>query len=326
MRLIQFVLVLLLLSKASAFAQSFGWNAGFDGFLDNREYYSINNAQTFFGSRAWGEIGADLREHHSFRVGLNYLYEFGHDTDAHLPDVTMYYQYGSKKILFLIGSFQRRDILEYPLAFLSDSLDYFQPNVQGIYASYTGNNWHQGIFIDWIRRKTDDRHEQFVFGLSGRLRHGVFFMENHIMMAHLSKNGIPDPDFHLRDNGGINVSLGLNFSRYCLFDTLVLKAGSLVSLDRIRELGSGWQAHVGFLGQVSARYRMLGIDVLYYSGEGHKFLFGDPFYILNNYGRLDLYVMPFMKDNINLKINFGTHLANGQLDYSQRLLLSIAIK
>ncbi len=33
-----------------------------------------------------------------------------------------------------------------------------------------------------------------------------------------------------------------------------------------------------------------------------------------------------MKDNINLKINFGTHLANGQLDYSQRLLLSIAIK
>lgn len=326
MRLIQLVLVLILLPATSSFAQSFSWNAGFDGFLDNREYYSIDKHYTIFGSRIWGEIGADIDEHHRFRAGLNYLYEFGHRIDAHLPGVIMYYQYKSEKIDFLMGSFPRRDKLHYPLAFLSDTLNYFRPNIKGAIASYRGNNWQQSVFIDWMSRKTDERPERFIFGFSGYFRRGILSLENNFLMAHLAAKGIPDPGFHLRDNGGFNINLGLNLSGYCPLDTLVLKAGGIISLDRVRDDLQEWQTPAGFLGQVSARYRSIGMDVLYYRGEGHTFFYGDPFYKLNTYGRLDLYVMPLRKENISLKINFVMHLAKGQLDYSQQLLMSIAIK
>jgi hypothetical protein len=326
MRSIRLVIVFLLFPLADSFAQSFNWNAGFDGFLDNREYYSINNTRTIFGSRIWGEIGADLGEHHRFMTGINYLYEFGHSIDAHLPGVIMYYQYNSEQVDFLMGSFPRRDRLAYPLAFLSDTLNYFRPNIKGAIASYKGNNWHQSVFIDWMSRKTDERPERFIFGLSGHFRRGVFSIENHFLMAHLAAKGIPDPDFNLRDNGGANVNLGLDLSGYCMLDTLVFKAGGIISLDRIRDDDPVWQTPAGFLGQLSTRYRSIGLDALYYRGQGHTFFYGDPFYKLDSYGRIDLYVMPFRKENISLKINFVMHIARGQLDYSQQLLMSIAIK
>jgi len=238
----------------------------------------------------------------------------------------MYYQYNSEKVDFLMGSFPRRDKLAYPLAFLSDTLNYFRPNIKGAIARYKGNNWCQSVFIDWMSRKTDERPERFIFGLSGHLRRGVFSIENHFLMAHLAAKEIPDPDFNLRDNGGANVNLGLDLSGYCILDTLVLKAGGIISLDRIRDDDPVWQTPAGFLGQLSTRYRSIGLDALYYRGQGHTFFYGDPFYKLDSYGRIDLYVMPFRKENISLKINFVMHIARGQLDYSQQLLMSIAIK
>jgi hypothetical protein len=100
--------LLLFLSWIPGHSQTLGWNAGFDGFLDNREYYSIENPQTIFGSRTWGEIGADLGIDHRFRAGINYLYEFGYDVTAHVPNVTLYYaSYNTEKVDFLIGAFPR---------------------------------------------------------------------------------------------------------------------------------------------------------------------------------------------------------------------------
>lgn len=325
MRLFVFVFLVYLLSFNTAVAQSLGWNAGFDGFLDNREYYSIDNPQTIFAARTWGEVGADLDDYHRFRAGLNYLYEFGYDADARLPDVTMYYRYDAERIDFLIGAFPRRDLLSYPMVFLSDTLNYFRPNIQGTYAGYTWKSGHQSVFIDWTSRQTDDRPERFMFGLSGAVHRGIFFLEDHFMMSHLAGKGIPEPGFHLRDNGGFNANLGLNLSEKVFLDTLVLKAGAMVSLDRIRGVDDGWQTPAGFLGQASARYRWAGVDALYYRGQGHTFFYGDPFYMLENYGRLDLYVMPFQKENISLKINFIMHLAEGRIDYSQQLLLSVRL-
>jgi hypothetical protein len=325
MRCLLPVMILWCVAGIPGNTQSFSYNAGFDGFLDNREYYSIGNPKTIFAARTWGEVGADLNEYHRFRTGLNYLYEFGYDTDAHIPDVTMYYRYDAEKIDFLIGAFPRRDLLNFPLVFLSDTLMYYRPNVQGLYAAYAGKNWHQNVFIDWTSRQTNDRPERFAFGFSGNLRFGRLFLEDYFLMTHLAKKGIPDPDDRIRDNGGFNINLGLNLSDNLLLDTLVLKVGGLVSLDRIRGVDPGWQTPAGFLGQASARYRSIGIDALYYRGQGHSFFYGDPFYALNSYGRFDLYVMPFRTKNITLKICVSMHIAEGEIDYSQQILLSATV-
>ena len=116
MRFLYFTLTLLFIIELPAHSQNFEWLAGFDGFLDNREYYSIENPQTIFGSRIRGEIGSSVADVHRFRVGMNFLYEFGSDLDTHLPDLTMYYQYDDHRINFQIGSFPRVNLIDYPLA------------------------------------------------------------------------------------------------------------------------------------------------------------------------------------------------------------------
>ena len=86
-----YILLTLSLLSLPARSQDFEWNAGFDGFLDNREYFSIDIPQTIFGSRIRGEIGGSLDGMHRLRGGLNFLFEFGSDPWVRRPDITMYY-------------------------------------------------------------------------------------------------------------------------------------------------------------------------------------------------------------------------------------------
>ena len=51
-------------------------------------------------------------------------------------------------------------------------------------------------------------------------------------------------------------------------------------------------------------------------------MYGDPFYRLDRYGRLDLLILPFRGGPVDLKIDVGLHFAEGQVDYSQQLWLS----
>jgi hypothetical protein len=325
MRILYFTLTLLLIFELPANSQKLEWLVGFDGFLDNREYYSIEVPQTIFGSRIMGEIGASVADVHRFRVGMNFLYEFGHDLDAYAPNITMYYQYDDESINFLVGAFPRSNLLEYPIALLSDTLRYYRPNVEGAYIGIRGDWGYQNAFIDWTSRQTDHSYERFIFGFSGRLRKGIMFMNHHLMMGHFAGKGIPDPDDHLRDNGGFHVNVGTDLSEKILLDSLIISAGALVSLDRIRGVDDGWQTPAGFLGQFTTFYRWIGITGLYYRGQGHTFLYGDPFYRLDQYGRLDLYYMPFRSKNLSLKINFVLHFAKNQIDTSQQILVTMAL-
>jgi hypothetical protein len=323
MRYLFIFISILLFTANPVSSQSFEWSTGTDVFFDNREYNSIDNPQTIFGERLWGEAGANLGEGHRMSAGLNYLYEFGSTAGAYLPNVTMYYQYKSRKVDFHLGAFPRKTVLDFPNALLSDTLLYYRPNVEGLSIAYRGDWGHQYAFLDWTSRQSDVDHERFIMGISGRLKTGVFFLDHYLMMAHLAGKAVPDPDFHLRDNGGLNINLGIDLSEKFIFDSLCFRVGSMVSLDRTRGLDNGWQTPAGFLGQFEAFYKALGIRGMYYRGQGHTFFYGDPFYKLKQYGRLDFYVMPFRREHIKLKIGMAMHFAESQIDYSQQVLLSV---
>ncbi len=325
MRHLLITLTLILLIESPGISQKFEWDAGFDGFLDNREYFSIEVPQTIFGSRIWGEVGASLSDGHSFKAGMNYLYEFGYHLDSYAPDITMYYRYEDHGINFRIGSFPRSGLLDFPISLLSDTLLYYRPNIEGVYLGYKGKWGYQKVFIDWTSRQTDDSYERFIFGFSGRLQAGILYMNHHLMMGHFAGKGIPEPDHHLRDNGGFDFNLGTDLSEKVFLDSLTFSGGGLVSLDRIRGVDDGWQTPAGFVGRFTACYRWMGINGLIYRGQGHTFLYGDPFYKLDRYGRIDLYYMPFRSEKVSLKINFVLHFSKNQLDYSQQILLSMAL-
>jgi hypothetical protein len=303
-------------------SQKFEWLAGFDGFLDNREYFSIDNPQTIFGARFRAEVGGSISDIHRLRAGINYLYEFGSTIDAHKPNLTLYYEYHHQGLRLFAGAFPRRELLAFPLALLSDTLHYYRPNIEGLYAGYSWNWGHQNAFLDWTSRQTDTIHERFMAGISGRFFLKDFFLSNYFLMSHFAGKATYDPDHSLRDNMGYNVDVGLDLSRKTFLDSLCIRAGILGSIDRIRSQGDEWQTPVGFLGQATILYKFAGVSVTYYAGEGHTFLYGDPFYRLERYGRLDLFVLPFRTGPVTLKLDLGMHFVKGQVDYSQQLWLT----
>jgi hypothetical protein len=304
--------------------QELEWAFGLDGFLDNREYYnSVQYPQTIFGSRAWFELGGSVDQVHRLRAGLNYMYEFGSHYDAIEPSPVLYYQLHYQPFEFYMGAFPRRNLLDYPLALLTDTLNYYRPNIEGIYFSYNYGPGFENIFIDWTSRQTDSDFERFMFGFSGRLNYKIFFTTHHFLMGHFARPAIPPPDFHIRDNGGFDVNVGVDLSDFTFFDTLNFSVGVLVSLDRIRNVYDGWDTPAGFIGQAKAGYKGLGICGTYYRGQGHEFLYGDSFYKAKSYGRIDFFWLPFRHKNVFTKIAFCIHFIEHSVDFSQQIIVSI---
>lgn len=303
-------------------SQVFEWNAGFDGFLDNREYYSIDIPQTIFGSRLRGEAGASINGRHSFKGGLNFLFEFGSDPWVKRPDYTAYYKLDYEPFNFYIGSFPRRNLLDYPISLLSDTLHYYRPNIQGVYLGLSRSWGYQNVFIDWTSRQTDTLPEHFMFGFSGEVHFGLFYFNHHFMMGHFA-GAAQQQGGSLRDNGGFDLNVGTNLSRLVPLDTLLFSIGALVSVDRDRQVYLDWKTPAGITVRGMVMWRGLGLDGLYYRGEGHTFLYGDPFYRLKQYGRLDIFWAPFRSGKVRGKLNFILHFAKGQVDYSQQILVSI---
>lgn len=317
--------LLITLAVKSACGQDLEWMAGFDGFLDNREYQSsVQYPQTIFGARTWLEFGAGLDNVHHFRAGINYMYEFGSEINAIKPLPVLYYHLDMKPVTFYFGAFPRGDLLDFPLALLTDTLNYYRPDIEGMYLNYDLGRWGwENVFIDWTGRQTDYDPEQFMWGFSGRLNWKFVYLTHHFLMGHFARPRIRPPDYHLRDNGGFDINLGTDFSGLTFFDTAYVSAGVLVSLDRIRGIYDGWETPAGFLAQANICYRGIGINGVYYRGQGHDFLFGDSFYRSKEYGRMDLYWQLFKKSNIRGKIVFSLHFIEHTLDTSQKLIISL---
>ena len=199
---------------------------------------------------------------------------------------------------------------------------YYRPNIEGLYGGYSWNWGQQNAFLDWTSRQTDTNHERFMAGTSGRFFFKDFFLSNYFLMSHFAGKATYDPDHSLRDNMGYNVDVGVDLSRKTFLDSLCIRAGILGSLDRTRSQGDAWQTPAGFLGQATIIYKFAGVSATYYAGEGQTFLYGDPFYRLERYGRLDLIVLPFRTGPVQLKLDFGMHFVKGQVDYSQQLWLT----
>lgn len=306
--------------------QELEWLIGINGFLDNREFNnSVQLPQTMFGSGLRLEAGGNYDQVHRLRAGIHYIYEFGGEPDAIKPLPAIYYQLDHRPFEFFMGAFPRKELLDYPLALLTDTLNYYRPNIEGAYLRYSGEWGYQNIFLDWTSRQTDTDFERFIFGFSGRYHYQFLYFSHHFLMGHFARPRISPPDFHLRDNGGFDLNLGADLSAYTFFDTLSFSAGALVSLDRIRHVYEGYETPAGLLAQLLVGYRGIGLQGTYYRGQGHEFLYGDSFYQAAEYGRMDLSWQPFHEKHVRGKLVFSIHFIEQSIDYSQQILVSIDI-
>ncbi|MBN1415903.1 MAG: hypothetical protein JW973_12440 [Bacteroidales bacterium] len=315
------VLLLLIGGRMQNHAQQFEWKADFFGFFDNREYFNDYTVdQTIFGENGSAEAGFAINHHNRFRAGLSFIYENGTRADYTLPRVILYYKGEWKPVTFYIGSFPRYQLIDQPLAMLTDTLIYFRPVVEGMLLEYRRDWGFQHIWLDWTGRQTDTIPEAFLLGASGLIHKGMFIYRHHLLMYHHALPANNKPDDHIRDNGGMNAMVGLTLSDRLPLDTMTVSSGVLMSYDRWRSI---YDLHFmwGWISDINVSYKGFGLHGVYYRGDGQVLLYGDGFYKSGNYGRADFYFQRTWLDKITGKMEFSLHFLPGNVDFSYTICL-----
>ena len=326
---IRFILIPFFISNLiihDAAGQSLEWQTGFHGFFDNREYFNkYADDQTMFGSRIFAEAGFSLDDHNHFMAGFNYLYEFGSKGDLMAPDITMFYHANTGSLNFYLGAFPRKGLINQPLMLLTDTLNYYRPNAEGMFLEFRKHHTYHNLWIDWTGRQTNTRRETFLIGGTGHIGKGIFFYEHHFIMYHYATPSIPVADDHLRDNGGLTAVCGLNLSGKLPVDSAFILSGLGLSFDRIRNVYD-FRTPVGWYTEVGIEHKGFGIHGTFYLGDSHTIIYGDKFYSSGSYQRIDLYYTKSGSKLITGKLQFSIHLVPGIIDYSQMLVIMINLE
>lgn len=312
------LVALLVITSNTLRAQNVEGAVGVHTFADNREYgKSGRYPQTIFGIRLSPELGLLLDSTHRIRVGFNALHEFGSSKFTDRIDPVVYYQYIKNNWDFYMGAFPRYKLLtDYPRSVLTDTLNYYRPNVEGMLVKYENEHFRQTLWIDWTSRQTATARENFLFGLSGRYQTGLFFLSHYAMMLHNAGPAVSIEGDHIEDNGALAIKAGLDLSKKTFLDSLTVNVGGLMSFERVRTIG-GWNTPKGLLLEFHAEYKRFGVINSYYNGEGHNIRFGDRFYTSKVYNRTDLTWRPILFKNIEGILDLSFHFVDGVVDSQQ---------
>ncbi|MDF1573851.1 MAG: hypothetical protein P1P86_01495 [Bacteroidales bacterium] len=320
-----FHIVLLFLVLSPAKAQDLQFYLGFDQILDNREYFTeYGHPQTIFGARINPGAFFTFDSLHQIHGGLNYMYEFGGEILGIKPQLDLYYSFRSERIDFFAGSFPRKEKMDYPLLLLTDSLNYYRPNMEGASVRY---KWEWGSihsWVDWTGRQSDENRESILGGIDATISYRSYYFTAIATRYHLARTSAADDKLVIRDDGSLVALAGMDLSGRTDLDKLNISSGLVTTYVLMHSEGFVWRH--GWLTQLDARWRMFGIQGSMYLGDLSPLLYGDRLYSHGDYGRIDFYMDPFRNSRIHSKIGWNLHWLPGEgLFHSQQLLISVRL-
>lgn len=200
-----FIFTTLLLCLAEAVAQDvkkeknvkFAYDVNFEMNFDNREFYksAFSNSMTIFGARLTPSLGLEARQKdgtsHRIMVGIDVMKDFGASPVSELiagkgsseslsrlnnlslfREITMYYrlkkEFGNTGMSMYAGIFPRRNMSgRYSQAFFSDSLKFYDNNLEGLLLKFTRPKARFEVGCDWMGQYGTARRERFMIFTSG---------------------------------------------------------------------------------------------------------------------------------------------------------------
>lgn len=315
-----------MLSNFSALAQKpLSYSVYVHSFCDNREYFNpIQYPQTIFGTRISPSMSLHTDSAQSFTLGLNALREFGSSSTNifNKIDPIAYYKYDKGKFYFAMGLFPRVGLIDdYPRALITDTINYYRPNIEGMLLRFRGNWGHETVWIDWTSRQTVTDRETFLYGLSGVVKKGIFFFGHATTVYHRAGPLIRIPGDRINDYYAGYAKLGIDLSKTkSSFDSLSLAAGLMGSVEVIRDPFIT-RKPIGFMAEACIQYKGFGIKDVYYAGEGHHLDYGDAFYKAKLYNRTDLYFTPLHIKGIKGRFVYSLHYIDQEINHQQAFQL-----
>ena len=314
------ILFLLLFSIIEIFAQKPELHFTFEGIGDNREFHNgKSKSQTIFGTLGFLEAGTSF-DGHSLRAGISELYEFGSQLNFHHPRLILYYKFENEKNTFIMGSFPRRNAINFPLSMLADTLLVYRPLLEGLLGSKKWENGWQNAFVDWTGRQTETVRESFMAGSSGEVSRKQWFLQNYVLLNHLAHTSVRIPDQHIKDYFGFSILTGFRSPKTSQVSWYV-KGGILGSLYRERSVSDGFTFRKSLELEATAQYRQFSLKTAFHTGDSQIFALGDPFYSFRNYNRTDLGWSFIRHKRVSGHFNWSFHTYAGGLDQSQQMSL-----
>ena len=358
------VLTLLLSSfcmKAEDDKVRFAYDVDFEMRFDNREYYrsAFSPSMTIFGARLTPSFGLDIYQNrdmsHRLMVGIDVSKDFGASPvskllsgGADLPEtsqkqnntdlfreMTLYYKLHAdmdKAALELYaGIFPRRAMMgDYSDAFFSDSLRFYDNNIEGILLKIRKPRSYWEVGCDWMGQFGQVRKEKFMVFSYGQTDITRFFKIGYsAYMYHFAGS---EKARGVVDNILFNPFLKFDFADHLGFQEFSVRLGWLQAMQHDRVFvghyvfPGGAELDLGLKKwNFGIRNRLFcGTDMMpYYNSKdagndkyGDRLYFGDPFYRMHDdgttgvgvYDRLEVFyepqVGPYLKIGIGARFHF----------------------
>lgn len=322
-------------------AQEFEWSVDFDMNFDNREYASLSvPSQTLFGARLTPMVGFGWDEGRNvLMAGVDVVKTFGRDRFSEDPQLVLYYAYRSQRFRATAGVFPRRMMLgDYSPAIFSDSVRFYDNNLDGLLLQYTGERGFAELGVDWDGAYSKEEREKFRIFSSGRIDRGVFVGGYTLSVYHFAgREGVKG----VVDNIAVEPYVGLDMKRLLPLDCATVTAGWLQTMQRDRISGEKGVRPAGGELRLKVEKWHAGIDnrlyvgddlMPYFSRYGGELYAGERFYSLEGgtsdcYDRLEFYYdrLWSTRADIGLHVGFVFHFAGGRVVTQQVLRLNVAI-
>lgn len=311
------------------------WSIDFGSVFDNREGDDkMYEDKTFFFTTLAPEIGLRFTPKDRIAGGVvwNQPLQNGVKDGTVVP--TLYYRHESEAWKFSMGMFPRTQLREPLPGFMwCDSLAYFQRNIRGALVQYNNRCGFFDAYLDWRQMQTETKREAFNIAFHGEWRPKAksLLLGGHLLMNHFAKTRHADESQSIVDNFLINPYVGIDLSRKTVLDSLVVKAGALVTVERYREY-KGWKTPAGLWVDATFEWKFLGLKNSLYAGGklfplysqfGTLLYQGESYYQSDFYNRTDIYARVLRNKYMDLQAQLNFNFAKDNFMFYQRLILNI---
>lgn len=336
-----FLVVAALLTAGRASAQRFDWSAEFDYSFDNREYKDIKweESMTLYGAKLVPAVGIGWGDGHQIMAGVTLSADFGHRSFFTDPEMQMYYRFHRGKYNAIAGRFSRSQIIgHYPNAFFSDSVRFYDSNLDGLLLQLVGKRGFAEIGCDWNSMYSTDRREKFMLFGAAEYRFGPFYVGANANMYHHAGTYT---DKGVVDNVLLNPHFGVRLSQKLLLDSLAFNVGFLQAFQNDRHFVGEYVCPNGVQIDLRLEKFRFGINNSLYLGEnlmpyysslstsgvpyGAGLYYGEPFYRTTTglYNRLEIFYQPRIGRNMRLKVASVHHFDGKNWGWQQWITFSV---
>ncbi len=338
-----FCLAAMLLAAIGSSAQEILWETGMNYRFDNREYKDLRVAEseTLYGSRITPQLGVAWNDANSLMLGVNLMSDFGHRTFYTKPTFLAYYTYDNGRFDLTAGVFPRAKITgEYSYAFFSDSVRFYDADIEGLLLHHKGRNFNFEIGCDWNSMYSADRREKFMVFSAAKYTLGAFYAGYSFDMYHhagsYTLGGVVD-------NVLVSPYVGLDLARVTGMDVADVKVAWVQTFQNDRTYVGEYVKPGGMQLDLNLSYWRLGVSNNLYLGDNlfpywhwpyedengteyaYHLYYGDPYYKTSSgvYDRLELYWEPKIIDDVKVRISSIHHYDGHAWGWQQAVTLRL---